>query len=703
MRPADAQIQHLKLRTRQADSPGLRLSIERQLGGVDCRWLGAPPSGILLVRALTDPLPGRISASPTAFRVDPDWERALRVQLESLRQEAARPGDGIIDASSGAIWFEDESELIACLILCESTGVERPWWWAAAAHYRPADSLAEWPEEHLPWLPAIFTRLVRWKQAEALAERIPPAVAAALVVRLAEVFELPKVLREATQWTGELSSRPEGMPSPPPAEDLDARLASTGQGSAPPTRQAVPANDGFGQNGRSPPPWRSWWRPDSTARLKPIQTLLLGLATGMHHSPAHLRGDGFERELMAWLADLGITHPTFPDSNARRAPSVGISEGSSSASAPSGGDGSGDIWQLEIGPGLPQYPPTTDRSRSRRLEFQLPLDGQAGWIEHFGDQESHPAAVEPEIPLPLRRFEQDAAASGINAKTGGAMPEDSSDSLGMVSSDRLEWNEAGLPTQLGGIVLLFNLLEFLDLPDCFEESCRLASAAGDVAVLETLALSLLDGIQPERKNDPVWALLAKLDGRKPGQPPLAEGMSDRDLRLPVAWFAGLGGDARPLRWHASDDRLALWSEAGFPVADLVLDPDDPGRQALAEASAYLPELNRPALDSLEPAPGLTVPATLTARHWPPPLARWGAFVMPFLRHRLAKALGHNTADPHWLLEEFLLTPGVIYLTDTHIDLVMAMDSIRLPVRLAGLDRSPGWLPRLGRVVLFHFE
>jgi hypothetical protein len=41
-------------------------------------------------------------------------------------------------------------------------------------------------------------------------------------------------------------------------------------------------------------------------------------------------------------------------------------------------------------------------------------------------------------------------------------------------------------------------------------------------------------------------------------------------------------------------------------------------------------------------------------------------------------------------------------TATHVDLVMPMNEISVPVRLAGLDANPGWVPELGRVVTFHF-
>jgi hypothetical protein len=33
---------------------------------------------------------------------------------------------------------------------------------------------------------------------------------------------------------------------------------------------------------------------------------------------------------------------------------------------------------------------------------------------------------------------------------------------------------------------------------------------------------------------------------------------------------------------------------------------------------------------------------------------------------------------------------------------LSLQDVDLAVRLAGLDRDPGWVPMLGRIVLFHF-
>jgi hypothetical protein len=47
--------------------------------------------------------------------------------------------------------------------------------------------------------------------------------------------------------------------------------------------------------------------------------------------------------------------------------------------------------------------------------------------------------------------------------------------------------------------------------------------------------------------------------------------------------------------------------------------------------------------------------------------------------------------------------GQLFVTSMHVDLVMQVNDIRLPARQAGLDRDPGWVADLGKVIRFHFE
>jgi hypothetical protein len=47
-------------------------------------------------------------------------------------------------------------------------------------------------------------------------------------------------------------------------------------------------------------------------------------------------------------------------------------------------------------------------------------------------------------------------------------------------------------------------------------------------------------------------------------------------------------------------------------------------------------------------------------------------------------------------------PGSFTLTPTHLDIFFQLDQADIRIRRAGLDLDPGWVPWLGRVVLFHY-
>lgn len=83
---------------------------------------------------------------------------------------------------------------------------------------------------------------------------------------------------------------------------------------------------------------------------------------------------------------------------------------------------------------------------------------------------------------------------------------------------------------------------------------------------------------------------------------------------------------------------------------------------------------------LPPAPGLE----LLLRAW---LAAAGRYCWRFA------GLG---------LAELVARPGRISATRTHIDIFFQLSQADIRVRKAGLDADPGWVPWLGRVVLFHY-
>jgi hypothetical protein len=78
-------------------------------------------------------------------------------------------------------------------------------------------------------------------------------------------------------------------------------------------------------------------------------------------------------------------------------------------------------------------------------------------------------------------------------------------------------------------------------------------------------------------------------------------------------------------------------------------------------------------------------------------ARWLACLALYLDARIQRA----TDDPALGLSS-LAIPGQCRLGAERIDVDLALADLPLPLRLAGLDRDPGWLPAEGRAIAFHF-
>ncbi|MEI2692755.1 MAG: hypothetical protein V9H69_24745 [Anaerolineae bacterium] len=272
---------------------------------------------------------------------------------------------------------------------------------------------------------------------------------------------------------------------------------------------------------------------------------------------------------------------------------------------------------------------------------------------HASPRRTDPLA-EPEPPRGPAAAGAEAAAAltVIGARQQepmvGDRPALASDATPGASQARVPDFADGVPTGLGGVLFLINVMQQLDLPACFEPDWRLASQVGPWGVLELLARGLL-AERGDLAGDPLWAALALLDDRTPGEPVGAAVTGPAAVSIPAAWAFWL--DADPV--------------AGQPVERIDGTP-----------------LNGPLLRGVSRA-----------------MRRWLAVVTPLLRRMVYRALGGEVD----LAAGLLLRRGQLYVTSSHVDLVMPLNSVSLPVRLAGLDFNPGWLPAFGRIVQFHYQ
>jgi hypothetical protein len=250
-----------------------------------------------------------------------------------------------------------------------------------------------------------------------------------------------------------------------------------------------------------------------------------------------------------------------------------------------------------------------------------------------------------------------------------------------------------IDTELGGIFYLLDLALYLGLYGDFTEPERqgLELDPWDFLALLATALGAADGAA----DDPVWPLLARLAGHDPQSRPGARFVAPADWRIPVDWlrpFATTPPEARPWHWSTAGARLRIHHPAGFPVVDIAVSGEVTQRTVRAAVRRFGPGIH------LRRSSLVGRMARAAGRR---PVDCWMAWVAAYGRARLSLAL--DIDDPEMLVGVLLRHPARIFVSPTAIDVVFALVDLPIAVRIAGLDRDPGWIPAAGRDVRFRFE
>jgi hypothetical protein len=214
--------------------------------------------------------------------------------------------------------------------------------------------------------------------------------------------------------------------------------------------------------------------------------------------------------------------------------------------------------------------------------------------------------------------------------------------LGQWKLPSIEWEQTH--SGLCGTFYLVNVVRALGFFRALDVHFRLPPVVGGWGWMELLARCLLSPSAASTADDPIWRLLDGLDGREQGVHVGSGFVGPKVESLPDTWA-----------------------------------------RLLADAGESAPEPSPPL--GMEPSSDL----------------RWFLdLVVPFVRLRLEATLQAAGSDEPIETAMFSRV-GLVQTTRSHVDVRMALDQVTLPVRLAGLDASPGWVPELGRVVTFHFQ
>jgi hypothetical protein len=706
------RIGRLRVQGAPGQRTALRLSLERVLDHTDLRPACMPPAAILIVRRLTDPLPRQLAPGLRNPPIDAAWERAVQQRLAELYSKAARPGRGTVPADAEAVVFADDSELLVGLALDLASGAwSRHWWWKSlfdCLSLPLSSALAILFCERASAVPAVLAELARRGRADEVIGALTPRDAETALRVLCRTHGVDALASPA----GSVAEREIPPNAAHESTDLDR----------PPGRAELRVSPRWpdAQLVEAPlPPWVGFLPPAQAVHLLPSsQTCFLGVALTLHHRPALARSSAFAAALAQWrqtpvrklsLSQRGArSDSTMPASPSLRFRGSDPPDMRPAAEYPRGSSRPPEICPVEQPINIEAQCRTVDPidsvenddPGSREAAPPAPKPGEPPMSPKSGLR-AGPVEPQREATTIAEQHETEPTPQALRVPVPTAASAGSPQSEPLIALPTAEsFPEGGIETGLAGVFILINLMGALDLPTCFEADWHFDSRLGTWSLLDALGRGLLP---PDARwlDDPVWPALAQLSQRAENELLGADLPRRRDFRLPPGWRAPMPElSAETLHWAVGRDAMRLWSSAGYVLSEIAMGSRG-ARDAVRDEARRHGCNSIPRRGSFEAAPvtQLSGPlATIIDR----PLRRWLELSLPFIHRRLALALGIEPGTGP--LETTLLArTGRLFVTATHVDLVMPLDCATLPVRLSGLDRNPGWLSEFGRVVLFHFE
>lgn len=694
-----------RLRLRGCGRDPLRASLRAGviLAAADLQPPVLSPAAVLLVRTLRDPLPGSISLRRFA-PIPPRWQDAVTGALDQTAQRAARPALGAVPAGTEAVLFADRAELLACLARDWLAGVTAArWWWQALFdrqdfHRAVSRAWSESPE----FVPAMVERLAQEGAAVRFVQALDAPIAEAMLEALVLAHGLGPLraaLVAAKRPTGAAPSLSGNSERGPDVDQASAiTMARAGATTSPVPVPPAPA-----------PPLIAHRVPEAFASpLSFRQRALLAVALSLARAPAEARSSGFAAAIAQWLqavdeADTAGPQPgpaatgeAFePDSAWQpQAASQGAAGPAAVASA-TGKPVAVATFRSESPSAAVRRSVDAGQEHSAAPPLPLTLHDSAGLkpAPHEAVAATAPPPIAVTNRAPVAEHPSPLAPAGDEARN--PVPMDAAfvaDSAAIATPlDEVQmtaFEGRVVATEFGGVFCLINAALVLGL---YGDFTMPAERGIDLSPWDFLALAGVDLAGTEFRADPLWPLLAQLAGRTEDEAPGAHFAPPPEWRMPTAWLTPFA-DWRGL-WRRQDDaaRLRVLHPSGFVLLDVARDGSPVEVQIHQELRSYREDLRFRLRARGEQPPAEDVS----------PFARWCGWLLPYLGRRLALAMGLRSARRAARL--LLRQPARVEVSAARLDIHLRLADLPISVRLAGLDRDPGWVPAAGRFLAFHYD
>ncbi|MFS8979360.1 hypothetical protein PO002_33585 [Cupriavidus necator] len=634
-----AVLERLRLGGAVGDVLRTRQRLERALADVDWSPPGLAPRALLFVRRLR--VDGRRALAPLA-----EGGTFARQVSEALRERAAsarRPWLHRDAATAEAVCFTDEAELAACLWRDWVQGVwDQGWWWPGVLRRL---GVRPWLRERL------FTQGERLVPALALLAERGHAVACVMRLDEAEAAAAMRAVAISHAMRVPGGSR-QTVPAPSvPVSIAEAPLAASSASVEGRARRVFDVPSPSLRRLMDLVPELRTADTSSSARHVLAAALALTRAAAWARSPAFVAALDELDEVPAFrLGDMSGDPRAVGDASPQEAAVLDHRVPQQAPQTVSRRDPQGALVRVPA-PDPIASDPTTQRADSISAPQEV--------VESAREMASRDPADWPPAP----------AAPRANARPAAPAEAPSTSTV---------------HTRLGGLFYLLNVALAWRVYGDFTMPREPGIA---LSPWDLLAWTGRAWFGEGFEGDPLWALLARLAGRELPREPGRDFTDAPDWVLPVDALAPWG-EVRSLRVHATRHRLRIGHPQGFCVFDVAREA---GLHPLGRARA---------LCAAQPLLRLATFKRATMQGVPHhPGARWLHHWRVAVEARLRAALGDVDDVPSLVC----LHRAEIAVGGAAVDISLSLSDLPLPVRFAGLDRDPGWIPAAGRSVMFHFR
>jgi hypothetical protein len=606
---------------------------------------------------------------------------ALDAALDRLFQRAAYPARGFVPANAEAVAFTNRTELLYCLALDWVRGeLAHQWWWSVLfPRLDAAETMCRAWRSDPQRVPAALERLHQMGQSAPFLRSLPAGFSRSMATEIAHTFAMEAVLEAIELATESLASVSVSLRAEPPLP-----LAHPGAATASESREV--------------PPWARWLGKETP--LSSETHALLVLAVMLVRAPAAARSSSFIRDLQDFSRKFQSLKPEAEPTHERlftprKAPTSHRPEPNPVQNELSLYDPSARTHvglpeqEFRIPPGPPTPLPGTSIQPTTRAALTR-------------NEPSHRELASPS------GAERNGLTSAVTAGPPTSLGEDTgTESLpppAPISSIVVEYPLQVVDSAWGGIFYLINVALALDLYGDFTHP-RQPSLS--LVPWDFLALMGREMIGQNFLSDPGWDALASLSGRGKAENPGSEFEPPAEWRMPLAWLIPF---PEKTGWQAivRDGRLLVQHPAHFRTLDVPCTPEE----AISQFSAECCRLGMdPATVDLQSSSPLSVgfinsdiectDSSVPAFPLNPPLARWLGWLKEYLQARLARALGEP--DPDVMRQLVFHRAARIRIGSESVAVHFSLADHPIALRMAGLDRDPGWVPAAGRAIGFHYD